>query len=165
MSEEVLISSDDRRHVRVVISYTFLLLVASVSVGVIIGILRRLVGDGAEHQWGTWDLALALRLVATPVVCFAVYWRLARRHPHRFFGNGMTIAALTGTLNFFSSLAYAPGAQWMLLIVSVASHVVIFLLAATVFRLFLRMPVAGDVYGPQLQAEQIAAGDAGNPRA
>lgn len=129
-----------RQHLSVIFGYTLLSLVAGVIVGLILGILRRLLGDGADHQWGTWDFALVLRLFGTFAVCFAIYWRLARKHPHRFLANGMAIGALTGALSFASSLIYALKVQLTALAASVASHIIIFLVAAAILRLFFRMP-------------------------
>ena len=144
MSLEAVIALGDRRHLRVIISYTLLSLVASVIVGFILGIFRRLLSDGPEHEWGTWDYYLVLKLVATLVVCFALYWRLARRHPNRFLANGIAIAALTGALSFLGSLLSAPNVELLLLVVSVVSHIVIFLVVAMILRLFFRMPVKAE---------------------
>ena len=131
------------RHQRIglILRYTLLMLVASIATGFIMGMFRALFLDTeVEHRWGVWDSVLVTRFIGTLVVCFAVYWRLTKRHPQGYLANGAAIAALTGVLSFICSLAYAPQVRLSALVLSVTLHVAIFLIAAVTLRVAMRLP-------------------------
>lgn len=123
----------------IIIRYTLLLLLVSILAGIVLGLIGRLVGSNAsDHVWGRFDSELIARLLSTVIVCFAVYWRLWRKHRNGYFANGAIVAALTGVLGVVCSLLLAPKGVAMLGIfpvaISVLSHVAIFGFAGLLFR-------------------------------
>lgn len=150
-----------RQRILLILRYAFLLLVAGIGAGFILGAFRALLLNENEHRWGMWDSVLVIRLIGTLLVCFVVYWRLSKRHPQGYIVNGTVIAALTGALSFLCSLAYAPQVHLFALALSIAFHILIFFVAAALLSVVFQLP-ATEPDGQQ--AQQRAAGDARDAR-
>jgi hypothetical protein len=93
-------------HVRIATVYTLLLVALGVGAGIIVGIVRRLVG--LDHQWGSFDVTAALRLVVTVAVTLGVFAVLARRHPSRYYAIGSIVVLLTTIFGVASAYLLAP---------------------------------------------------------
>ena len=94
-----------RVQLHLIIRYTLLLLLVSILAGIALELIGKLVGGNAsDHVWGRFDSELTARLLSTIIVCFAVYWRLWRKHRNGYFANGAIVAALTGVLGVVCSL-------------------------------------------------------------
>ena len=127
-----------RFYVWIVLRYTLTITAFGVLTGFLIGVTRRLApGFVPEHVQGQFDLGAVVNVSAIALICMLVYWRLASKHPIKYFRVGLPVAVLTGLGNFLSNAAIvtsgARGFELWLVAVSVGFHVLIMLIAGYLF--------------------------------
>jgi hypothetical protein len=123
-------------HARTVAVYTLSLSLLCMGAGMLLGIFHLLAGNGSEHVWGKLDAGLILQLLATIILCVAVFRHLAHKHAGNYLLLGFPIALLTGTANAgfaaISAPAGTPFSGWLLGI-TVAFDVLLMLLSGILF--------------------------------
>jgi hypothetical protein len=123
-------------HAHTVAAYTLSLSLLCIGSGMLLGIFRLLAGNGSEHVWGKLDAGLILQLLATIILCGAVFRHLAHKHAGDYLLLGFPVALLTGTANAgFAAISAPTGTPFSgwLLGISVAFAVLLMLLAGFLF--------------------------------
>jgi hypothetical protein len=104
--------------------------------GMLLGIFHLLAGNGSAHIWGELDAGLIFQLLATILVCIAVYRHLARKHASDYLLLGIPIALLSGAANSglaaISAPTGTPFSGWLLGI-TVAFDMLLMLLSGLLF--------------------------------